>query len=46
MNRIIKSMENKYLESSLNMIRRTFTQSEDAENSEWMTPQHIFAGFM
>ena len=34
MNRIIKSMENKYLESSLNMIRRTFTQSEDAENAE------------
>lgn len=32
MNRIIKSMENKYLESSLNMIRRTFTQSEDAES--------------
>ncbi len=34
MNRIIKSMEDKYLESSLDMIRRTFTQSESAEDAE------------
>lgn len=34
MNRIIKSMEDKYLESSLDMVRRTFTNSEDAENAE------------
>lgn len=34
MNRIIKSMEAKYLISSLNMIRRTFTNSESAEDAE------------
>ncbi len=34
MNRIIKSMENKYLQSSLDMVRRTFTNSETAENAQ------------
>ncbi len=34
MNRIIKSMENKYLEPSINMIRRTFTNSETAEDAQ------------
>ncbi len=34
MTRIIKSMENNYLQSSLDMIRRTFTNSEDAENAQ------------
>ena len=34
MNRIIKSMEEKYLQSSLNMIRRTFTNSESAEDAQ------------
>ncbi len=33
MKRIIKSMENKYLQSSLDMIRRTFTNSENAEEA-------------
>lgn len=32
--RIIKSMENKYLQSSLNMVRRTFTNSESAEDAQ------------
>lgn len=31
MNRIIKSMEEQYQTSSLNMIRRTFTNYEGAE---------------
>ncbi len=34
MNRIIKSMENKYLQSSLDMVRRTFTNSETAEDAQ------------
>lgn len=34
MNRTIKSMENKYLQSSLDMIRRTFTNSESAEDAQ------------
>ena len=34
MNRQIKSMENKYLQPSLDMIRRTFTNSETAEDAE------------
>ncbi len=34
MNRIIKSMENKYLQPSLDMIRRTFTNSESAEDAQ------------
>ncbi len=34
MNRIIKSMENKYLIPSLDMIRRTFTNSESAEDAQ------------
>ncbi len=34
MNRIIKSMEDKYLEKSLDMIRRTFTNSESAEDAQ------------
>ena len=34
MNRIIKSMEEKYLQSSLDMVRRTFTDSENAENAQ------------
>lgn len=33
MNRIIKSMENKYLQASLDMVRRTFTNSESAEDA-------------
>ena len=33
MNRIIFSMENKYLQSSLDMIRRTFSNSETAEDA-------------
>lgn len=33
MNKYIKPMEDKYLESSLNMIRRTFTNSENAEEA-------------
>ena len=34
MNRIIKSMENKYLQPSLDMVRRTFTNSENAEEAQ------------
>lgn len=34
MNRIIKSMEDKYLQPSLDMIRRTFTNSESAEDAQ------------
>ena len=34
MNRTIKSMENKYLQPSLNMVRRTFTNSETAEDAQ------------
>ena len=34
MNRIIKSMENKYLQPSLDMIKRTFTNSENEENAQ------------
>ncbi len=34
MNRIIKSMENKYLQPSLDMVRRTFTNSESAEDAQ------------
>ena len=34
MNRIIKSMEDKYLNLSLDMVRRTFTDSENAEEAE------------
>ena len=34
MNRIIKSMEDKYLNPSLDMVRRTFTDSENAEEAD------------
>lgn len=34
MKRTIKSMENKYLQPSLDMIRRTFTNSETAEDAQ------------
>lgn len=34
MERIIKSMQDKYLLSSLDMVRRTFTNSETAEDAE------------
>ena len=34
MNRIIKSMEDQYLNLSLDMVRRTFTDSENAEEAE------------
>ena len=34
MTRIIKSMENHYLQSSLDMIRRTFTNSENAQEAQ------------
>ncbi len=34
MTRIIKSMENKYLQPSLDMVRRTFTNSETAEDAQ------------
>ena len=34
MKRIIQSMEDKYLAPSLNMVRRTFTDSENAEEAE------------
>ena len=34
MNRIIKSMENKYLLPSLDMVRKTFTKSESAEDAQ------------
>lgn len=34
MNKTIKSMENKYLEPSINMVRRTFTNSENAEDAQ------------
>ncbi len=34
MNKIIKSMEDKYLQPSLDMIRRTFTNSESAEDAQ------------
>ena len=34
MNRIIKPMENKYLQPSLDMIKRTFTNSENEENAQ------------
>ena len=34
MNRIIKSMEDKYLLSSLNMVKRTFTNSETEEDAQ------------
>lgn len=34
MNRTIKSMEDKYLVTSLEMIRRTFTNSESAEDAQ------------
>ena len=34
MNRIIKSMEDKYLSRSLDMVRRTFTDSENAEEAD------------
>lgn len=34
MNRIIKSMEAKYLEPAVNMVRRTFTNSESAEDAQ------------
>lgn len=34
MQRIIKPMENKYLQSSLDMVRRTFTNSETAEDAQ------------
>ncbi len=34
MKRMIKSIENKYLEPSINMIRRTFTNSESAEDAQ------------
>ena len=34
MNRIIKSMEDKYVKPSLDMVRRTFTDSENAEEAD------------
>ncbi len=34
MNRIIKSIENKYITPSLDMVRRTFTNSESAEDAQ------------
>ena len=34
LNRIIKSMEDKYLYPSLDMVRRTFTDSENAEEAD------------
>ena len=34
MTRIIKSIENKYLQPSLDMVRRTFTNSETAEDAQ------------
>ena len=34
MNKIIKSMENKYLMPSIDMVRRTFTNSETAEDAQ------------
>ena len=34
LNRIIKSMEDKYLNPSLNMVRRTFTDYENAEEAD------------
>ena len=34
MNRIIKSMEDKYINPSLDMVRRTFTDSENAEEAD------------
>lgn len=34
MTKIIKSMENKYLEPSIAMVRRTFTNSETAEDAQ------------
>ena len=34
MNRIIKSMEEKYVKPSLDMVRRTFTDSENAEEAD------------
>ena len=34
LNRIIKSMEDKYLNLSLDMVRRTFTDSENAEEAD------------
>lgn len=34
MTKIIKSMENKYLQPSLDMVRRTFTNSETAEDAQ------------
>ncbi len=34
MNKTIKSMENKYLQPSLDMVRRTFTDSETAEDAQ------------
>ena len=34
MTKTIKSMEDKYLQSSLDMVRRTFTNSENAENAQ------------
>ncbi len=34
MNRIIKSMEEKYRQPSLDMVRRTFTNSETAEDAQ------------
>ena len=34
MNRTIKSMENKYLKPSTEMVRRTFTNSETAEDAQ------------
>lgn len=34
MSKTIKSMENKYLEPSINMVRRTFTNSEGAEDAQ------------
>lgn len=34
MTKIIKSMENKYLKPALDMVRRTFTNSENAEEAQ------------
>ena len=34
MNRIIKSMEDKYLQTSLEMINKTFTDSESVEDAQ------------
>ena len=44
MKRIIQSMEDKYLAPSLNMVRRTFTDSENAEEAEVVVSLIIHLG--